>query len=239
MHQFTKHAIIVYWLLVVTELVAILLQLQVIHEALKPLLMPALALPILLKITPSKTFLLILGGLACSWLGDVFLLFESYGSIFFILGLASFLLAHICYICFFAGINPGIRGLLTKRPIFLFLVGAYCVGLYLLLLPSLGTLKIPVLIYAVVIGCMLLCSMNVYPKLLKPANVNFIAGALLFVVSDSVLAFNKFYQPFSGAGFIIMLTYCAAQFYIVKGFLAYVESVLANQTILASPSILP
>lgn len=239
MHRSTKHAIIAYWLLVVTELAAILLQLQVIHEAVKPLLMPALALTILLKIPPSKTSLLILGGLTCSWLGDVLLLFESYGSIFFILGLASFLLAHLCYIFFFAGIQPGTRGLITKRPVLIFLVGAYCVGLYLLLLPALGPLKIPVLIYALVIGSMLLCSMNVYPKLSKPATVHFIAGALLFVVSDSVLAFNKFYQPFSGAHFMIMLTYCAAQFYIVNGFLAYNESTVANKTILTSPSILP
>ena len=228
-----------YWLLVVTELAAILLELQVIREAVKPLLMPTLAVTILLQILLSKNSLLMLGGLTCSWLGDVLLIFESYGSIFFILGLASFLLAHLFYISFFVGIKRGAHGLIKKRPLLLLFVVAYCAGLYMLLLPSLGGLKVPVLIYAVVIGCMLLCSMNVYPKISKPANVKFIVGALLFVMSDSVLAFNKFYQPFSGADFIIMLTYCAAQFYIVKGFLAYDEAPGGQKTILTSPSILP
>ena len=42
-------------------------------------------------------------------------------------------------------------------------------------------------------------------------------GALLFVISDSVLAINKFYQPFEVAGVIIMLTYGLAQLFIVEG----------------------
>ena len=42
-------------------------------------------------------------------------------------------------------------------------------------------------------------------------------GALLFVISDSLLAINKFYQPFSIADNLIMLTYGFAQFYIVTG----------------------
>jgi uncharacterized membrane protein YhhN len=49
-------------------------------------------------------------------------------------------------------------------------------------------------------------------------------GALLFVISDSTLAINKFYKPFEMAGVIIMLTYGAAQFFIVKGAADYMAS---------------
>jgi uncharacterized membrane protein YhhN len=45
----------------------------------------------------------------------------------------------------------------------------------------------------------------------------FVAGALLFVCSDSLLAINKFGQPFRFAGLLIMFTYCLAQFLIVWG----------------------
>jgi uncharacterized membrane protein YhhN len=49
-------------------------------------------------------------------------------------------------------------------------------------------------------------------------------GALLFVISDSVLAVNKFYQAFEAAGIVIMLTYGLAQFLIVEGAVRYIRS---------------
>ncbi len=41
-------------------------------------------------------------------------------------------------------------------------------------------------------------------------------GALLFVVSDSLLAYNSFVEPFLGANIFIMTTYALAQLFIVK-----------------------
>jgi uncharacterized membrane protein YhhN len=49
-------------------------------------------------------------------------------------------------------------------------------------------------------------------------------GALLFVISDSVLAINKFYQSFDFAGIIIILTYCLAQLFIIEGAMRYITS---------------
>ena len=54
------------------------------------------------------------------------------------------------------------------------------------------------------------------------------AGAFLFVVSDSVLAINKFYQSFEAAGIIIMLTYALAQLFIIKGATRYIRSTNSN-----------
>jgi uncharacterized membrane protein YhhN len=50
-------------------------------------------------------------------------------------------------------------------------------------------------------------------------------GAVLFMVSDSVLAINKFHNAFSAAGALIMLTYCLAQFLIVEGALVHEKSI--------------
>jgi uncharacterized membrane protein YhhN len=58
----------------------------------------------------------------------------------------------------------------------------------------------------------------------KKAGQCMMMGALLFVASDSVLAVNKFYQPFEAAGIIIMLTYGLAQLLIVKGTIKYEQS---------------
>ena len=53
-------------------------------------------------------------------------------------------------------------------------------------------------------------------------------GALLFVISDSSLAINKFYIPFEYAGIIIMLTYALAQLFIIEGASRYIRSSDSN-----------
>jgi uncharacterized membrane protein YhhN len=45
---------------------------------------------------------------------------------------------------------------------------------------------------------------------------SFIAGAVFFIISDSLLALDKFYRPFALASVLIMLTYGIAQWLIVK-----------------------
>jgi uncharacterized membrane protein YhhN len=62
----------------------------------------------------------------------------------------------------------------------------------------------------------------------KPAGKWMMLGALLFVISDSILAINKFYQPFEAAGVLIMLTYGLAQFFIVEGAGRYIRSANSN-----------
>ena len=75
------------------------------------------------------------------------------------------------------------------------------------------------MVYAAVICTMLLCSLHVYLKVNKKAAVYYLSGAAAFVLSDSLLAVNKFYEPFAYAGVFIMLTYCAAQYFIVRGYI--------------------
>ena len=54
-------------------------------------------------------------------------------------------------------------------------------------------------------------------------------GALLFVLSDSLLALNKFYQSFEFASVAIILAYALAQFFIVKGEVDYFNSASKEQ----------
>ena len=107
--------------------------------------------------------------------------------------------------------------MLKKQPIIILLVVAYGAGLFAFLLPYLGQLKIPVLIYAAVICTMLLCAMNTHSNVADPSNKLYFAGALSFVLSDSLLAINKFYHPLLLANTMIMLSYCLAQYLIVSG----------------------
>jgi len=211
---------ILFWVLTLADIIAIQFNLLDVHFFVKPLLIPVLMVLLVYSKVNSAGKGLLLIGLFFSFLGDVFLLYEYKNSMFFIFGLASFLITHICYIIYFLKIKSVQTSLLRQQPWLAALVAAYGCSLVMLLYPGLGDLKIPVIVYAAVICCMLLCSLHVFYKTGRPANVYFITGALFFVISDSLLAVNKFLNPFPIAGVLIMFTYCAAQFFIVKGFIA-------------------
>ena len=142
-------------------------------------------------------------GLIFSFLGDFFLLLKSG----FLLGLGSFLLAHIFYIISF-----------KKRSLSRVSVGVivvlllYLVSLISFLFPHLKEMKIPVIIYGIIISTMLYFSIKTQEKLL-------IVGALFFVISDSVLSVNLFVSSSLLLNLLVMITYILAQVLLVKGIL--------------------
>lgn len=215
-----KVGLIIFGLLVVADLAGILMQYEPLHRYVKPLLMPALFFTVLFSTGNPKGKWLILIGLLFSFAGDVFLIYDQQYPVFFILGLVSFLITHVLYIIYFLRI-PSVNktSLLKKYPGLLILILIYVGSLLTLLFPYLEALKIPVLLYATVLGAMLLAALHAFYRLGRKAAVSFAIGATFFVLSDSMLAINKFYTPFALAGFWIMLTYCLAQFFIVRGFL--------------------
>jgi len=88
-----------------------------------------------------------------------------------------------------------------------------------LLLPTLGELKIPVGVYAVTISAMLVMAFRVYFSAKDPGKYLVLLGAVSFVVSDSLLAVNKFHFELQYASLLIMSTYLLAQFGITLGVL--------------------
>jgi uncharacterized membrane protein YhhN len=210
---------ILFWIITCIDIAAIVYGSSSIHFFVKPLLIPTLMLLLIYSKTGGKEKWWLLTGLFFSFLGDVFLLYEYKNALFFIFGLASFLITHVFYIIYFLKIKSTQLSLLRQQPWIAALVAGYGCSLVMLLYPGLGDLKIPVIVYAGVICFMLLCSLHIFYKTGRPSNVYFVTGALLFVISDSLLAVNKFLTPFTSAGIFIMLTYCAAQFFIVMGFI--------------------
>lgn len=186
---------------------------------LKPILIPIIAFgAYFYRKFPTQNTLLI--GLVFSWIGDVILLFTDLGEIYFILGLVSFLTAHIIYCILFNRQNR--IGKKQNRAFFIIgsiLIAVYLIGMVSLLMPHLGELEIPVALYATVISIMLLFAFNGFLIWEEPGNKFVFMGALLFIISDSILAVNKFYAPITKSSFFIMLTYLLAQYLIVVGIL--------------------
>lgn len=183
----------------------------------KPLLMPLLIWLYVSEVDKHNTFTrLIIAALFFSWLGDIFLMFDHLDSIYFILGLSSFLTTHILYILYFLRIS-GNGSYLKQRPLMLLVIVAYTIELLYILWPRLDMMRIPVTVYALVISTMLATAAWQYGKIKSAIALLFTAGALLFVLSDSALALNRFHDPIPGGGIFVMLTYVAAQTMIVLG----------------------
>ncbi|MES2794478.1 MAG: lysoplasmalogenase, partial [Bacteroidota bacterium] len=85
----------------------------------------------------------------------------------------------------------------------------------LYLFPKLGDLKIPVVLYFMAILTMVLSALTLWNSHSYGKIV--FHGALLFMVSDSLIAINKFQFAVPFAGFLIMSTYILAQWFIVDG----------------------
>lgn len=204
------------------HLVGIVIHNELVTVITKPLLIPCVTAffisASLFTSSPLKRY--IITALFFSWIGDVLLLFQAGQPTFFIGGLIAFLIAHIFYIIFFYRI--WITQQLKIKPVLLLLVVIFYAGLISFLLPHLNAMLIPVLVYGFVISTMLWFALHMYLLRYKVAAAHFISGAMLFVISDSVLAINKFYQPFSAASFIIMLTYALAQWQLIRGAVVYI-----------------
>jgi uncharacterized membrane protein YhhN len=185
----------------------------------KPLIIPILAALYLTSTSKRVGFFkdAILLGLFFSWIGDMLLQMDGR----FVPGLLSFLIAHIFYIRFFATTSSTEKSFFKLRPVMLLGVMAYLIELMYLLWPFLGVMKIPVLLYGITISTMLSAALWQYQKLENKTAVFFILGAFFFVVSDSILAINKFRNAFENAGILIMTTYIVAQLFIVEGAIRY------------------
>ncbi|MBK8721555.1 MAG: lysoplasmalogenase [Saprospiraceae bacterium] len=184
----------------------------------KPLLLPWLLMAVYIFPTiRNRTWLF--GALLFSWIGDILLLFVYKSQTFFIFGLVSFLIAHLAYILAFKNEIKGYHPKKSLPYFYIILIIGYLLAMWFVLIPTLGGMKIPVILYSIVITTMLAMSIYVDSILDSAASKWMILGAILFVLSDSILAFNKFHSPVPFASLAIMSTYLFAQFALVKGFL--------------------
>ncbi|MES0359494.1 MAG: lysoplasmalogenase [Anaerolineales bacterium] len=159
-------------------------------------------------------------GLIFSLVGDIFLMLPNEK---FVAALVSFLFAHIAFIL---GFSSGIPNFSAPGLILFILVGLNAFEIYRRIsngLRSRGqeSFITPVLIYAIVISLMLVSALltmvgpnsewNPFPSMM----VSF--GALFFVFSDTLLAWNKFVNPIKYGDIFVIVTYHLALITITLG----------------------
>jgi uncharacterized membrane protein YhhN len=145
---------------------------------------------------------IIIAGLVFSMAGDVFLMLPSDR---FVAGLVAFLVAHLFYIVAFMSEISALKW----WP--LIPLAIYGILIYIILAPCLGKLKTPVLIYIVVILIMAWLAWERWSQTSQNGALMAYVGALLFVISDTILAINRFRKTFKLARVLNLTTYFAAQ----------------------------
>lgn len=150
-----------------------------------------------------------------SLLGDVLLMFDDLSANYFMMGLIAFLMAHLFYILLFLKYRDK-----NRKPIwFGLLLIVYGIGMFYGLKDGLGEMLVPVIFYMMVILVMVISAYWRTKTLGKWSYVLVFFGALFFMISDSLLAINKFHTALPLSNVSIMLTYALAQYFIVFGIL--------------------
>jgi uncharacterized membrane protein YhhN len=190
----------------------------------KPLILLGLILYFYQISKPISTTLLsksILAALIFSWIGDILLMWPSL----FVYGLGSFLMAQICYII---GFKLAQNTILRREEVNFIKSFFYNLPIYIaaalvfyLVNPNLGNLKIPVIAYILVIVSMVATARDRFKKCSPASFWQVFIGAVLFFVSDGIIAISRFFRDFPESGILIMGTYATAQLLIVMGIRSY------------------
>jgi uncharacterized membrane protein YhhN len=220
-----KKVTIVFFLIVSAgEIVSSLAHHEFLHMVCKPLIMIFLGAYYWLNVHPQDRSNVVMMAISFSFLGDTLLLFGDEGEVYFMGGLVAFLLAHLFYIFAYRqhrneNLHNALQSIQRLRLAFpIVLAGT---GLLIILYPTLGSLRIPVIVYTIVILMMVLNALFRYGRTSRLSFWMVFGGAVLFMISDSILAINKFHSALFHAPILIMIPYITAQFLIVRGLIAH------------------
>lgn len=202
----------------VIDWIAVAKNWKVVEYIFKPMTMLALLAWLWTTAGVQGVLILFALGIFFSLLGDVFLMLPAN---LFIPGLVAFLLAHIAYIRGFNQTLPPFS-LIALIPILIVFIS------FLLIYRKLSTgltdhrqsgLKIPVFVYAIVISLMLLSAVFTFLKSdwVFPSTALVSIGALLFYISDAILAWNKFISPIQNGRLMNISTYHMGQILLITG----------------------
>lgn len=224
------YPVIIVLVFAIVEWIAAEKQLKSLEYVAKPATMLALLWWMWQSVGFGGSMLWFTLGVVLCLAGDVFLMLPRD---MFIFGLLAFLLGHISYILGLNNVPPfgnmgGLFVLVILGKVLaiatIILLGIYLVWLFPKLARGLAekgkkALRIPVLIYSLVISLMVYSALMTWYRAgwTTGAALSASIGAVLFFASDSMLAWDRFINPLSHARLRVMTTYHLGQIGIILG----------------------
>ncbi|NOR27916.1 MAG: hypothetical protein GQ540_05255 [Lutibacter sp.] len=203
-------ALLVFLLISIADIVGIIFKLPTIIFVFKPLIILSLIVLYVLSVTKRNAWYIL--ALFFSFLGDVFLLFT--GELFFIAGLVSFLITHLLFIKIVISQvkkYSWLKVLFSIIPfllVFSFLIYNLKEGLHEMLLP--------VIIYGLTISTFGAISFIDFLNTRSKKSLLMFSGAVVFMLSDCVLAIDTYYLEDHINKILIMFSYILAQYLIYR-----------------------
>lgn len=210
-----------YFLIVVLVLIGSVTGSDWLNYPVKPFMMIWIGLFFLTMTKPQPHRWLVLLAFCFSWAGDVLLMLASKSDLFFFAGVGAFFLSQVTYILVFQkfSLNSG-KGFIERRPLWILPFVLYLTAVFLYLYPSLeGIMKPVVALYALSLIGMSVSAFNRMDLTDRGSFWLLFGGSVFFVISDTLLAFNKFATPIPNGGFFVLATYMVAQYWIMMGLL--------------------
>jgi uncharacterized membrane protein YhhN len=215
----------IFILICILELTSHVFDIRDMHLFTKPLLIPVLMVFFRRALTTqlNSSFMLAILALIFSWIGDVSLMYEDNDPIYFLIGLSGFSIAQILYIFSFKKARYNDETVISIKYQLLFLLPFVVSGAVILwfLVPAADELAYPLIIYSLLLLGMVISAILRLDQTKQSSFNQVFIGAVLFMISDSLLGFNKFLLPMENAQLFILLTYILAQWNIVNGLLKH------------------
>lgn len=199
----------------------------------KSLLMPLL-IAYYISISRYKkrmSFKVIIVALVLAWAGDVFLLFGGRNELYFVLGMTAFLLMQAIYALTFYWLKAGKSTVLNSnfirsRIIMVIVATGAC---YYVIAPKMGALIIPIGAYVLTLTIMVIFAVKRRGFTTDKSFTLIYSGSLIFMISDGIIAINKFLHPINHGGILIMLTYGIAQLLIIRGIYMHQKAYISSK----------
>ncbi len=215
-----KKGIQIFLCILLVHLVCIWMEWEQAKFLSKMLLVPILIFWLLLNASANnklKRMVIPVIGLLGAFAGDYFLSLS--GDTNFLIGMLGFMTTHICNSIYFLQLQP--LKIKDNQPIAIvvLLLIFICSVVVIPIKDQLGVFLMPILFYMALISLMAVLATNLYQSKHKHnALYYFIPGALFFVLSDGILAINKFQLHQSSLHIPIMFTYGMAILLLTNGF---------------------
>lgn len=206
----TKIAFFAFILASMLDIVGIIFSLPLLIYIFKPLIIFSLLFLYVFSLPKRIKWYVI--ALELSFFGDVLLLFS--GELFFMGGLVSFLMAHFLFIKI---VISRIKEFNFLKALFSAIPFLAVFGLLIFTLKdSLNEMLWPVIIYGLTIATFGAVSLLDFLNTKSKKSILMLFGAVIFMISDSLLAIDKFYHSIEIFGVLIMGTYIIAQYFIYR-----------------------
>lgn len=211
--------ILLFILIVLAELLACWMDYTILEYIVKPLIMIWMASYFLIFSGEAKNKWMVLMAFFFSISGDVLLMLADKMEILFYAGVGGFFLAQLSYILVFAKyFGRDKKGFIRTKPLILLPYLLYLAVVLIVLVPvSEGIMQVIIVIYGCSLIGMAIAAGNLKGKVFPSTFKYLFWGSTLFVISDTLLAVNKFHTELPKSAILIMSTYIAAQFLIMMG----------------------